>query len=473
MFVSKRSPHLRQSVYSIGITFLTFLLVLTSFSTKTQIEQIQDRGVLHVATLTSPLTYYLNGSDPEGLEYHLAKHFADYLGVSLRIRVYPDIPHLLRAVDDRSTQILAAGLSRTEPWENKYVFSKAYDADRPVIIYRETQGFTPANNIKELIGAKIELVSGSASEILMKGYQKTLPKLRWRSINSSNDLDLLTRLQNRKIDYVIVSERLWKKYASYHPELKASIKLGDRTPISWLTRKHIDTSLEDSLELFFQLESSQKLIADLRQTARPPENPLNYVETVAFRNAVETRYQKLKPYFAQAAEQSGFDALLLSAIAYQESHWKADAVSATGVRGIMMLTERAASEVDVTDRTDPRQSIIGGAKYLQLVMDKIPDRITQPDRLWFALAGYNVGYGHLEDARILTQKAGKDPDNWMDVREFLPLLADETVYPETRYGFARGEEPVTYVRNVRAYQKILQTEERLNQIRSVKIDPIN
>ncbi len=124
-----------------------------------------------------------------------------------------------------------------------------------------------------------------------------------------------------------------------------------------------------------------------------------------------------------AEQETDIDWMLLASIAYQESHWKADAVSPTGVKGIMMLTNAAAKEVSVMDRTDPIQSILGGAQYLLNVKDKIPDRITEPDHTWFALAGYNVGFGHLEDARILTQRANKDPDKWDDVREFLPLLS--------------------------------------------------
>jgi membrane-bound lytic murein transglycosylase F len=121
----------------------------------------------------------------------------------------------------------------------------------------------------------------------------------------------------------------------------------------------------------------------------------------------------------------------------------------------MMLTNSTAEQVDVTDRLDPEQSIEGGARYLFSRIQRIPERIANPDRTWMALASYNIGLGHLEDARVLTQQQGGDPDKWVDVRQHLPLLEDKTWYQKTKYGRARGQESVVYVRNVRKYFKQL------------------
>jgi membrane-bound lytic murein transglycosylase F len=130
-------------------------------------------------------------------------------------------------------------------------------------------------------------------------------------------------------------------------------------------------------------------------------------------------------------------------------------VSRTGVRGIMMLTRRTARQLGIDNRVDPEQSIMGGARYLRSMIERVPDRIPNPDRLWLALAAYNIGYGHLEDARVLTEIRGGDPDRWVDVRESLPLLTQERWYSQTRYGYARGYEPVQYVENVRTFYEIL------------------
>ena len=142
-------------------------------------------------------------------------------------------------------------------------------------------------------------------------------------------------------------------------------------------------------------------------------------------------------------------------MAYQESHWNPDAVSPTGVRGIMMLTTRTAQMIGVEDRTDALESILGGGDYFLRVMSKVPQRIPEPDRTWLAVAAYNVGYGHVEDARIITEMQGGSPDSWRDVRERLPLLSDPAWHERVPRGYARGSEPVLYVDNVRRYYEIL------------------
>ena len=121
----------------------------------------------------------------------------------------------------------------------------------------------------------------------------------------------------------------------------------------------------------------------------------------------------------------------------------------------MMLTRTTAEQMDVSDRNDPRQSILGGARYLRVVEKKIPKRIDPVNRLWLTLAGYNVGFGHLEDARILTERDGGNPDIWLEVKQRLPLLAQKKYYSTVRHGFARGNEPVNYVDNIRNFYELL------------------
>ena len=120
-----------------------------------------------------------------------------------------------------------------------------------------------------------------------------------------------------------------------------------------------------------------------------------------------------------------------------------------------MLTKITADELGVDKRTDPVQSIRGGALYLSKLMQKIPERIQEPDHSWLALAAYNIGYGHLEDARVITQKKGNNPDSWKDVKDNLPLLRKRKWYRHTKNGYARGNEAVRYVENIRSYYDVL------------------
>ena len=120
-----------------------------------------------------------------------------------------------------------------------------------------------------------------------------------------------------------------------------------------------------------------------------------------------------------------------------------------------MLTRLTAKEVGISNRLDPEQSISGGSSYFKSIYQRLPERIQDPDRIWLALAAYNVGFGHLEDARVLTQRQGGNPDIWIDVKERLPLLQKRKYYKQTKYGYARGYEPVVYVQNIRRYYDVL------------------
>jgi membrane-bound lytic murein transglycosylase F len=170
---------------------------------------------------------------------------------------------------------------------------------------------------------------------------------------------------------------------------------------------------------------------------------------------MRSRLPELRPYFQEAQALTGVDWRLLAALAFQESRWDPLATSPTGVRGIMMLTSSTADRLGIADRLDPRQSILGGAKYFRDLRDSLPARIREPDRTWMALAAYNQGLGHLEDARVLAQRMGLSPDVWIDVKRALPLLASEEHYATLRHGYARGGEAVALAENVRTYYDIL------------------
>jgi membrane-bound lytic murein transglycosylase F len=131
------------------------------------------------------------------------------------------------------------------------------------------------------------------------------------------------------------------------------------------------------------------------------------------------------------------------------------------VRGIMMLTERTAEHLGVVDRTDPRESILGGARYLLQLRDALPEAVAEPDRTWLALAAYNIGSGHVEDAMRLARKQGKDPHQWKDLKEVLPLLSNPRIAAGLPHGYARGGEARALTENVRIYYDILQRYEPL------------
>ena len=186
-----------------------------------------------------------------------------------------------------------------------------------------------------------------------------------------------------------------------------------------------------------------------------PIQKFDYVDQLKFIERFSTRLPNYESYFRQTAKTYDLDWRFLAAMSYQESHWNERARSPSGVRGMMMLTLDTAKQVKVTNRLDPQQSIQGGARYIRQLIGRIPERIQEPDRIWLALAAYNVGFGHLEDARIITEIQGRNPDKWQEVKTSLPLLTQQKWYKQTANGYARGNEPVKYVDNIRKYYNTL------------------
>ncbi|NRP57329.1 MULTISPECIES: membrane-bound lytic murein transglycosylase MltF [unclassified Marinobacterium] len=470
MFILRQAPRLRPYIYTAGILFLAVWIVLSSVNRKPLIEQIQDRGYLRVVSLAAPLATLDIDGNRTGFEYQLATNFADYLGVGIEFIIAKDHQHAFQALRDRRVDIAAANLHLAPSRESMYYAHPSYRGSRSLVIYRETQGFKPPKSLSDIKEGEILVLDGSAEALQLLSIN---PSVEVELLEELNHLDLMTLLQNREASFAIVPSDLFSRVKSYHPELAIAFELETDTPAVWYSLKSEDQTLNLAVKDWQDRPATDALIGQLNRDSYPPKNPLNFVETHAFRLALEERYEPLNPFFIKAGALVEIDHHILAAVGYQESHWDEDAVSNTGVRGIMMLTQATAEEVGVDDRTDPQESILGGAKYLRKMEEKIPDRIPEPERLWLAMAGYNVGFGHLEDARILTQRGGKNADKWEDVAQFLPLLEDPEIAANTRHGEARGSEPVTYVNNIQKYTQIIEPFRRLNQNRTIKLEPLD
>lgn len=283
------------------------------------------------------------------------------------------------------------------------------------------------------------------------------PALTWEEIPDTSVEALVRRVAEGQSDFTVVDSNLFDLLRHSIPGVEAAFAVGEETPVAWALGKGPDSSLRAKVaEYFAELEATDELAGIIDRYYFHVDDEFDYVGSQAFVRHFESRLPEYRAFFIRAAGESDVDWRLLAAMAYQESHWNPDAVSSTGVRGMMMLTRGTAQMMGVEDRTDAQESILGGASYLIRVTEKIPSRIAEPDRIWLALAAYNVGFGHLEDARIITEIQGGDPDSWEQVRERLPLLADPDWYQRVSYGYARGWEPVRYVDNIRRYYEILQ-----------------
>ncbi|WP_415900162.1 membrane-bound lytic murein transglycosylase MltF [Neptuniibacter sp. QD48_11] len=455
----------KDAAYALVIFLLLCIPGLLSWNSKTQLGAIIESGAIKLVTRNSPNTYFIEKGKPAGFEYDLAKAYADHLGVELELVLPDDFSSIFTTMSARDGHIAGSMLTITEERQEKFEFTQPYLKTTTTLIYRQTKGKKAPKDISDLLkpGKKLVVLANSSHAELLQDLKAQYPELTWDETSTFSSTELMEQVQNKEIDYTVVDAVTFDSQKTFFPGLKKGFDLDEPQPLAWMLSPHHDQTLRDSINRFLALESTQTLIESLKEKYFNRSNPLNFYDTTTFKKDMQTRFPKIEQYFLMAEQETGIDWQLLASIAYQESHWDPKAVSPTGVKGIMMLTNAAAKEVNVTDRTDPMQSIIGGAHYLVIVKKKIPDRIPDPDHLWFALAGYNVGYGHLEDARVLTSRAGLNPDKWDDVKKHLPLLTQERHYSTVRYGYARGYEPVHYVSNIRKYMKLLSWEMQVLQ----------
>lgn len=432
--------------------FLWCLTLAACGRPDTIVEQIKERGELIVVTRNAATSYYEGPHGPTGLEYDLAALFAERLGVELKIVVPENFSDILTMVEQGDADIAAAGLTITPERQRRVRFGPSYQTIMPQLIYRS--GNKRPKTIDQLPGM-LEVIAGSSHEESLRALQLEHPQLHWNSNPSLDSADLLQMVWNQLIDYTIADSNDVAIHQRFYPELRVAFDIGKADKLAWAFTAGADDSLYQAAEKFFsKLRASGKL-DELIERHYGHVQDFDYVGTRSYMRHIEQRLPDFIPLFESAAAETGLDWRLLAAVGYQESHWDENARSPTGVRGLMMLTRHTMEFLGLDDRVDPEQSITGGARYIRMIKDRLPERINEPDRTWLALAAYNVGYGHLEDARVLAQKRGGDPDKWLDIKDALPLLAQKQWYKQTKHGYARGLEPVRYVENIRSYYDIL------------------
>lgn len=417
------------------------------------LDRVLASGELRVVTRNSPSAYFLGANGPQGPEYELAARLASELGVSLYIYPVPTVGEVLKEVASGRAHIAAAGLTYGQPLPDQVAFGPRYQQVKEHLVYRF--GSPKPKDLREASNGHIEVATQSAHLATLMQQRREDPELAWVENPGAETDELLDRLTARDLDYTVADSNEFAISRAYHPEIRVAFDLQSSKALAWAVNTRDNTLLNRVTAYFASIQADGQLAAMLDRYYNNVRR-FEYVEARDFLSHADERLPLYRAWFKEAAANVAIDWRLLAAIGYQESQWTPNATSPTGVRGIMMLTEDTARTLGVLDRLDPHGAILGGAQYFVMMRNQVPARIRDPDRTWFALAAYNVGFGHLEDARILTQSHGKNPDLWDDVRRFLPLLSQEKWYAQSKHGYARGWEPVRFVENIRSYYDMLQ-----------------
>ncbi len=409
---------------------------------------------LVVSVPYGPASFYLDSEgNPTGYTHDLVQAFAAKNNWTVKWLQTEAYSKLIDSLRGQESHFIAANLIPASVDELRLLPGPMLFETRVVVLTRHP--IPRIRNLADLAKLKIGVALGAGHISLLESAKRKYPKLQWVVLEDIFPEGLLAKLDEGEFDAVVVNEQDFDLARNQYPALRIAYELSRAQPVVWALPHGIKKSLLAKLNRFFIEARRDGTLEQLYERYYGHVKRLEPADAEGILNRRLAVLPRFHAHFREAQEQTALDWRLLAAIGYQESKWDPYATSATGVRGLMMLTGETADRMGITDRLDARQSIIGGAKYLILLKDALPDRIPEPDRTWLALAAYNQGIGHLEDARRIAQAKGMNPDSWGDVKQALPLLARGGYENVTKYGYARGGEAVIFVESIRNYYDIL------------------
>lgn len=465
MDIRKRSAVKRFSITNlfIAVLLICFSALLVRSAPASKLEQIRAAGELRVLSRNGPISHYKGPEGTTGFEYTLLKGFADELGVKLVLEDEDQVNELLQKSDNPAFDIVSPSAITSAMLKERFRYGSPFMRLSLQLIYNNTQ--TLPISVADLAGKTVVIVNKSSVALPLQQLQQSLPDVHWEVVENAEMIDLMEMVERGHADYAVVDSAIFNIYRYSYPHTQLAFSLNDPQPLAWAFVSSRDKSLYNAAEKYL---TKIKYNGELVKTSThffDQYIEVNTDDALMFNYRFENRFPRWEEPVKTAANKYDLDWQLVAAIGYQESQWEPKAESPTGVRGFMMLTPSTAKELGVQNLEDPQQSIEGGAKYLRYLLENLPDSIKGEDRLYMALAAYNQGIGHLNDARILTKRMNGNPNVWDDVSRYFPLLAKAEYYSKATYGFSRGWEPVLYVKNVLNYQKILMWKEKQQQLR--------
>jgi membrane-bound lytic murein transglycosylase F len=453
------SPALKYIIPFLALNLLASFSVScdrTFYQKKSALEQIRERGSITMITQNSANTFYMDHEQPIGFEYDLASEFARHLGVDLKV-VTPNWLQMFEMLERGEGDFIAAGVTVVPSRKRRVDFSDPYLTIRQHMILHEEN--RDIRRPEDLEGVTVHVRAGTS-------YQERLAALQGEGIGLKLVLvpdvlteELIRRVAEGEIEATVADTNIARLNHRYYPHFRIGFPVSDDQSLAWAVRKGSD-DLMKAINAFMSEIKDNGFLRKIRKRYYDDRNSMGKVDLKAFHRRLETRLPRYEPVFRTVAEEYGFDWRLIAAMAYQESHFNPWARSYTGVRGLMQVTLGTAMDMGIDNRLDPEQSIQAGVGYLAHLYERFEDIENNDDRLLFALSSYNVGYGHVRDAQEIARKNDHDPTEWSSLEETLPLLSRPEYYLETRYGYARGKEPVGYVRNVLTYYDIMVGKEK-------------
>jgi membrane-bound lytic murein transglycosylase F len=437
-------------IFFISLAVVTLLFIFKDYHplNKDDYSRILDNNEIKIVTRFGPSDYYKIKNEENGYTYDVMKGFADFIGVKLKVITMDNIESATNALNNREVDVLA-NMSIIDNVKTSYAYNKA----NQYIVYNSKYTTKP-NEINDLQNNNIEIIDSISIKNNLDSFLGSI-SMNITISKEKNIDEIINSMKNNKIQYTVLSNNQLTIFNKYFAEIKVAFKIGEDIPSTWALPINTNSRFENKLsEYFTQILKNNKL---KKIYAKHFTGKLQYtfVGTRSFLADLLNVFPLYEFHFKKYAEIYGHDWRLLASIGYQESKWDKNAVSYTGVRGLMMLTRNTSKEMGVQDRENPLQSIEGGAKYLRKLLTNLPDRINANDKIWYAIASYNIGFRHIEDAMKMAENDKVDSGNWYALEPYILRLSQSKYYKNTKYGYARGWEALKYVQNIRQYYDIL------------------
>lgn len=425
-----------------------------------EVEKIIKSKTLNVVLLNSQSTYYIGPDGPQGFEYDLLSSYAKYLGVKLNITTAKTTQEAILLSKNPNIHITSASLTKTKEREKNLNFGPSYfEVQEQMVCNREMLwGDKFPKSAEDLAGLKITVGEGTS-------YRETIHRLQEDGfdINATytsefSTEDLLEKVATHEIDCTVADSNIYSLNQRYFPNIALAFTISPREQIAWVLTPD-SKKLKASMFVWLNNISQSGELSQLKDHYYSYVMFFDYYNTSMFYKRIKSELPKYQKYFKESSQRYNIPYSVLAALSYQESHWNMNALSYTGVRGLMMLTQATATILGVKDRSNPKESIHGGAKHLNQMIKDVPAEVQGEDRLKFALAAYNIGMSHILDAQLLAKKMGLNQNVWSDLKEVLPLLSQEKYHKDLKHGYAKGSEPVKYVDQIYDYKDILEKNE--------------
>ena len=427
----------------------------------TDLAEILERGVLRAATDYNSTNYFVYRGEPMGFHLELLRHFASHLGVDLEVSVSNDLGENIDCVfDDDGCDLIAQNLWVSHSGRHKLNYTIPHSRTRQMLVQRKPEGW---NNMRasemdshlvrsqlDLAGKTIHVSNNSSFITRLKHLMEEIGDTIYIVESDLHVETLIEQVALGEIDYTVGDEKLARLNQIYYANIDTQTPLSFEQNLSWAVRP-------GATEL---LEAVNEWLAEFTQTRqytniynRYYNNPRSVFITKSDLHSLGGgNISVFDDYFKRYADIVGWDWRLIASLSYQESRFNHSAVSWAGAFGIMQLMPGTAEFLNVSADADVREHIAGGIRYLRWLDGRLSEEIQDADeRKKFVLASYNVGLGHVLDARRLAEKYGRNPNVWKDNVDYYVLNKSEPKYymdPVVRHGYARGYEPYRYVNEI-------------------------